>query len=1257
MSRVDRRSPRPVPPGKTAGSAKTRATADGAPIHDAPTSQPSPDRSWENGRPERFGTSEPSRSVGGAKIVAEAQRRAGIGKDAIAVRMKDELPIAEGESVTGILRRKLNGDRLDLSIELADGKSLRLDAKQALGVPNGGRLTLRRDGKVRLDPENSDHVRSFVGRVELVSGKPHAVSTDPLAPFPRLPLSELAGARPGDQVLVHVEAGLSDRRSGLVEQVIPKDAAWPATFTKLAVEMGVEATFGPKVRADVERLVASFDPASIPGYKDLSEKPFFSIDNPYSKDFDQAMHIEPTPGQPGKLDVLYAVADLDFFMKLAGEGSALAERAHRIQTTTYLPEMDFPILPRELSEGICSLNEGERRPAFVVKFTVSPDGKVEAPEFLDAVIVNRKNGNYGEAQAHLDGQRVKDPAYAGGIDRLGEVGRRLLGDAERRGMFTASEGEAWAKLDPRTGGISLEHRGEKWVEAANAQVSIAANRLVGRFLLDNAAPAFHRRHEEPDAAKQDGARRVLSKLGITWAPGEEPSAVLARIDSSTTKGRAAKRAVQRTLPRAHVSAEPGAHHGLRVEEYVQSTAPMRRARDARNHAFVRAVRDGKTPDRSRLPDEIARAQEAEDRSRRLDWEVRARIATAALAEHVGKPLEAEVLGVSPWGVNLRFPSVGVELGVPFRTLGLGRFELGEDGTVAKSNGVEFRLGQKVQAKLLEADPHAARARFEFPGAAAVRSPGKTGKARSASGPVRALSEVRGDGFESPLVGQRVRTRGVVTAAHKAGFFLVPEGAAPGAVTGGIQVRTKAHVRPGDVVEVDGQVHERKKADAPYDRSVVELVEAKAQVVGKTEPPPALALTETVPADRKEAVEFWRQRLGQRVKVGPATALAPSNPFGDLVVLPQGWEPAGATRTARGGVLMPDGEFNHQHVGLKLPRGAAASVAVGDQVNGTEGVVIYRSGGFQVELSEAPSVTKAPTSPAPVSPLAPEPGKMVVANVNALNLHPGETKRAAALADRIVNGLLSPDVIALQEIQDNDGPAATGTTAADKTYGMLIDKIQQAGGPRYAWFDIPPQNGQDGGQPGGNIRNGFLYREDRVKLDEESVARIGEGNPAFDGTRKSLAAVFEMEGRRLLVVNNHLSSRRGSSPWTADVEVPVVGKAEARQAQAEAVRAFVDAARTKESGLDAVMIGDMNDGHRSPAVERLTRGGFDDITLKVPPADRFDYNYRGTLQTLQPVVGSPGLAQRTEAAFLHNSVYEGVKDSDHDPVVVRIDMRS
>lgn len=1167
------------------------------------------------------------------------------------------------EVTVGRLVRQVVNGHVEQRVVTEGGGSFILNERDALGVADRGRIMLvRNGGRLLIDPNGTDAVHSFVGTIEARGNGLVATTQDPRAPFPSLPLIDRDPKLIGQTGLIHVTSPLTGQRSGRVESLIPSDGPWHRTFAELATRMGVEATFAPEVLKDVARIKQRFDPDHIEGYQDFTGKYFFSIDNPYSKDFDQAMCIEPNPDQPGAFDVYYALADLGYFLDLAGPDSALAQRAARVQTTTYMPGFDFPVLPRDLSEGLVSLNQDEKRPAFVVKYTVGPKGEVSAPTFEDAVIINRRNGNYPEAQRHLDGEKVADADYAIGIERLKVVGERLLAGAEKRGMFSDDEGETWATINKKTGQLELEHRGQHWIERANAQISITANNLIGEYLIGHGAPAFHRRHDEPDPTRLRKLQQIARRLGVRWPPHASPEDVLNQLEKNSPLGRVLRSMVLRSMPRAYVSADPGSHHGLALAKYVQSTAPMRRSRDAFNHDSARRVRDGKPyvdVDRTPL---VENARRAEDRQRLIESEVARRLAAQALSMRQGKTLDAEVSRVSPSGVELFFPELNVRASVPASGLPGGpSFSMADRGlTLRGQDGQQLSVGDQVRARVLGATPLEGEVHLQVTETISrpVIQPVHQAKPAQAA----SLEEVRGDGFESPFVGDTVQVEGIVTSVNGVGFFVQPLKEALLGQRGGLLVRSwKDNVEPGDIVQIQALVHERRKDDLPYDRSVVELVRAKVKV--KSHRPDQLpevieiggAGLPMLPADPAASTEYWRKLLGQRVRIAGGTGVSPSNRYGDLTLLPDGWTVEGAHRTPRGGLVMPPGGWNHQSVSLKFrPHvGSLENSHVGARFEDIEGVVIYRSGSFQIELSKRPQISQPKKVPPQEAKLVSGPKAVTVAGVNALNMHPGELDRAKVIARQIVEGLKTPDIIALQEIQDNDGPKVSDIVDASETYRMLIDEIKKAGGPEYRWFDLPPKNGADGGEPGGNIRVGFLYRADRVTPDKGSIQRVGERDPAFMDSRKPLAATFDFQGKKLLVVNNHFASRRGSSPWTSEVDPPVVGRADQRVAQAEAVRRFVDAQLEGKKDVDALVLGDFNDWPGSATYQRLTAGGFIDVSQSIPHEDRFDYNYRGTLQVLQAPIASPSLQGRVRMEFLHKSVYEPIEGSDHDPVLLQV----
>lgn len=159
-----------------------------------------------------------------------------------------------------------------------------------------------------------------------------------------------------------------------------------------------------------------------------------------------------------------------------------------------------------------------------------------------------------------------------------------------------------------------------------------------------------------------------------------------------------------------------------------------------------------------------------------------------------------------------------------------------------------------------------------------------------------------------------------------------------------------------------------------------------------------------------------------------------------------------------------------------------------------------------------------------------------------------------LAEDIVHALKTPDIIALQEIQDNSGSLDNGVTDASLTYQTLMNAILEQGGPVYHYADLPPQDNQDGGQPGGNIRVGFLFNPERVTLLPDSLQRL-QGS-AFTNARKPLIAEFRFRRKNITVINNHFSSKFGSSPIFGQIQPFINGQEDIRSAQASLVNDFI-----------------------------------------------------------------------------------------------------
>jgi predicted extracellular nuclease len=285
------------------------------------------------------------------------------------------------------------------------------------------------------------------------------------------------------------------------------------------------------------------------------------------------------------------------------------------------------------------------------------------------------------------------------------------------------------------------------------------------------------------------------------------------------------------------------------------------------------------------------------------------------------------------------------------------------------------------------------------------------------------------------------------------------------------------------------------------------------------------------------------------------------------------------------------------------------------------------------------------------------------------------------ADYIVNHLRSPDLIAIEEIQDSDGPTNSSVTDAATTWNMLIAAIAAEGGPTYQFRQINPVDDQDGGEPGGNIRVGFLFRTDRglefiarpggtptsstTVVDHPSgprlsasPGRIDPANTAFNSSRKPLAGEFRMRGKKVFVIANHFNSKGGDHPLFGRFQPPVRSTEVQRHAQAQIVNDFVDDLLAADEHANVIVLGDINDFEFSETVEILEGGVLTSLMNTLPKPERYSYVFEGNSQVLDQILVSDNILNgfATQYDVVHVNSEFANQASDHDPQVARIDFR-
>jgi predicted extracellular nuclease len=301
----------------------------------------------------------------------------------------------------------------------------------------------------------------------------------------------------------------------------------------------------------------------------------------------------------------------------------------------------------------------------------------------------------------------------------------------------------------------------------------------------------------------------------------------------------------------------------------------------------------------------------------------------------------------------------------------------------------------------------------------------------------------------------------------------------------------------------------------------------------------------------------------------------------------------------------------------------------------------------------------------------------VATFNVENLDPGDpAEKFDQLAGLIVTNLKSPDIVALEEIQDNNGPTNDGTVDATATLDQLVAAISAAGGPAYSFRQIDPTNNADGGEPGGNIRVGFIFRTDRglefvdrpggnattatgVVAGSDgaeltlSPGRIDPTNPAFANSRKPLVGEFRWRGQTLFAVANHFNSKGGDDPLFGRFQPPVRVTETQRHAQAQVVNDFVDSVLAVDSRARVLVLGDLNDFEFSETLSILQGGVLENLILTLKRPERYTYVFEGNSQVLDQILVSQHLFRDLMAYdVVHVNSEFAVQASDHEPQVAR-----
>ncbi|KLO07622.1 DNase I-like protein [Schizopora paradoxa] len=597
-----------------------------------------------------------------------------------------------------------------------------------------------------------------------------------------------------------------------------------------------------------------------------------------------------------------------------------------------------------------------------------------------------------------------------------------------------------------------------------------------------------------------------------------------------------------------------------------------------------------------------------------------------------------------------------------------------------------------------------------------------------------ITDIQGPAFRSPFEGKTVTdVVGIVTAKSTSGFWIQGDAVSDDRVSNGLNVFTTSttildKVAIGDSVTVSGKINEfRTTGSGDLFGTEIEPSSSSDVVVGKkgnTVTPLVLGVDRSPPTQSLSALDvgpdgflsvpnnqslvesvnatlqptefgldFWESLEGQLVTVKSPTVTDFENDFGEFWVYGD-WPVTG--QNSRGGLTMifgpngvPDANPEVVIIGQPLDGTKSPQVAVGQKFEDITGVVFQQFGFFYVMPLTAPKLASSPSFVAPVTNITASSGacQVTIGDYNIDNMAPNSTT-LPQVAGHIGTNLKGPDIMFVQEIQDSSGPTDNGVVDANLTMQTMASAIMTASGVEYTFIDIPPVNDQDGGEPGGNIRQVYFYRPDIVKLagtspvgtalESTSVitesdgslglslnpGRIDPTNSAWDDSRKPLVAVWEPVaegGERFFTINLHLIAKTGGTSFEGDSRPPVNEGIQQRTAQVTEVANFVKTILAKNENANIIVGGDCNEF----TMTRSVFAPFDDILTEVdvlaniPDVERYTYVFDQQNEQLDHLFVSSAIAGRTvQVQHVHvNQFAETIDDrgSDHDPSIAKLEI--
>lgn len=619
-------------------------------------------------------------------------------------------------------------------VMLEDGQSdVFIPGRFTRGAMPGDQVLVEKFAHPRVEGSDEGEIlailtehNNLVGTARRIDGRLKFVPDDCPAISMQLMRGSEGGAKDGDKVAVEIlrrGTRQEDHRVGVTMRFGSADEAKRCAKALLYAQ-DIRARFPEEVREEAKKLEdAVVSEADTKGRLDLRSLPIFTIDSASTKDIDDAISLTRTP--EGGFELGVHIADVSHYVR---PGTETDNEAFRRATSVYYADQVVPMLPKALSNGICSLNEGELRLAFSCLMRLDNNGELTDYRFVKSVIRSRVKGVYSEINALLAGST--DPElqakYAEVSEQLPAM-KELYGHRARlrreRGCMDIESGEVKLILDEEGRCIDVQKRTSGESEAMIEEFMLLANQCAAHFARVKQIPFVYRVHEEPNAEKLERLHALLTACGINDhfakdvpAP-KELSAILEGV-RGTAYEQIINTGMLRCMSKAQYEAKPKGHYGLVLKDYAHFTSPIRRYPDLAIHRILTDLLSGTDKETMTLRYTDFAEQAAKQSSERevIAMQIERKAEDCYKAEyarrHLGESYEGSISGVTQRGLFVEMDN-GVEGFVPASSLTAAGTLLTEGVRLSDPvSGKNWNLGDRMMITIVRADVNLGKVDFE-----------------------------------------------------------------------------------------------------------------------------------------------------------------------------------------------------------------------------------------------------------------------------------------------------------------------------------------------------------------------------------------------------------------------------------------------------------------------------------------------------------------------------------------------------------------